>query len=79
MRINNFDMVSFYHPWSGAVDTWQKIVDADKVDELEQLINDCYPDGLDDVTALNDILWFDGEWVLSSLGLAEGDEEDEEE
>ena len=77
MTVRNFNLASFYKPWSGAVDTWQKIVDADKVDDLEQLIEECYPDGIDSVTAINDLLWFDEEWVLSNLGLAE-DEEDEE-
>lgn len=79
MTIRNFDMESFYHPWEGAVDTWNKIVDADKVGELESLINDCYPDGLESVTALNDLLWFEDEWVLSNLGLNEDDEEEDEE
>lgn len=78
MTIRNFDLASDYRPWSGAVETWEKIVDADKVDDLEQLIKECYPDGMDSVTAINDILWFDEEWVLSNLGLAEDEEEEEE-
>ena len=78
MTIKNFDMASFYHPWEGAVDTWNKIRDAGKVDELENLINEYYPDGMDSVTALNDLLWFDSEWVLFGLGLDEDDEEEDE-
>lgn len=69
--------ISSYEPWSGAVDTWEKIEDAGLVDELERLLEDIYPEGLGR-TELNDILWFDADWVLESLGLAEEEEEEEE-
>ena len=66
-----------YEPWSGAVDTWKKIVDADMVDALDYYLEDIYPDGLTK-TELNDILWFDGEEVLRDLGIAEETEDDDE-
>lgn len=66
--------LSDYTPWSGAVDTWKQIQDADKVDELDSMLEEIYPDGLT-MTELNDILWFDSEWVLSSLGIIEEVEE----
>ena len=66
---------SDYKPWSGAVDTYELIKDADKLDELEAYFEELYPDGIT-ATQINDILWFDGEEVLKYLGL--GDEEDEE-
>ena len=62
--------LSDYKPWSGAVDTFNKIMDADKFDALDELIEDEYPDGITD-TGLNDLLWFDSEWVLEMLGIAE--------
>lgn len=62
--------LSEYEPWSGAVDTWNKIVDADKVDEFEDLMEMEYPDGLT-VTSLNDALWFDGDQILSDLGISD--------
>lgn len=68
-----------YRPWSGAVDTFYKIQDADMVGALENYLEDIYPEGLT-VTELNDILWFDGESVLRDLGISdEEDDEDEEE
>lgn len=68
-----------YRPWSGAVDTFYKIQDADMVGALEAYLEDIYPEGLT-VTELNDILWFDGESVLRDLGIAdEEDDEDEDE
>ena len=66
---------SDYKPWSGAVDTYELIKDADKLDELEAYFEELYPDGIT-TTQINDILWFDSEEVLKYLGL--GDEEDEE-
>ena len=66
---------SDYKPWSGAVDTYELIKDADKLDELEFYLEELYPDGIT-TTQINDILWFDSEEVLKYLGL--GDEEDEE-
>ena len=62
--------LSDYKPWSGAVDTFNKIMDAGKFDALDELIEDEYPDGITD-TGLNDLLWFDSEWVLEMLGIAE--------
>lgn len=79
MTIKNFSMASFYKPWEGAVDTWNKIVDADKVDELENFIDEFFPDGFEDVTDLNDFIWFDSELILSTLGIADEDDEDDEE
>ena len=57
-----------YKPWSGAVDTFEAIQDADKVDALDAYLEDTYPEGLT-VTELNDLLWFDGDSVLSDLGI----------
>lgn len=64
-----------YQPWAGAWDTYARINCYNKLEELDNLITECYPDGLT-VTELNDILWFDSEWVLNSLGI-EVDDNDE--
>ena len=69
--------ISDYTPWSGAVDTFNKIKDAGKLDQLEEYLEECYPEGLQ-MVQLNDILWFDSEDILSYLGLAEDEEEDED-
>lgn len=57
-----------YEPWSGAKDTYEAIVDAGKVDDLDSYLEDIYPEGLT-TTQLNDLLWFDGDSVLSDLGI----------
>ena len=65
-----------YEPWSGAVATWDKIRDEDKIDELDAILEDQYPEGIG-LTELNDLLWFDGDTVLSWLGIGEEEEDDE--
>ena len=66
---------SDYQPWSGARDTYALIDYHNKLEELDRLITECYPEGLTE-TQLNDILWFDSEWVLDSLEI-EDDDNDE--
>ena len=65
----------YYQPWAGARDTYALIDFNNKLEDLNRLITDCFPEGLTE-TELNDILWFDSEWVLSSLGI-EVDDNDE--
>ena len=79
MVVRNFDLASYYKPWSGAVKTWEKIVDAGKVEKLEGYFEEMYPDGVDSVTAINDDLWFNDEEILDHLGIADDEEEEEDE
>lgn len=60
--------LSEYNPWSGAISTYDKIQDADMMDAFDAYLEEMYPDGID-VTELNDLLWFDGDSVLSYLGI----------
>ena len=63
--------------WSGAKDTAEKIEEADKWDELENLISELYPDGVDETT-LNDLLWVDSENILTWLGINDNEEGEDE-
>ena len=67
---------SNYTPWSGAVDTYDVIERAGKLDELEAYLESVFPDGAT-TTQINDLLWFDSEEVLEDLGLAAVEAEDE--
>ena len=59
-----------YRPWSGAVDTYNKIVEAGKLDALEGYFDSLYPDSeCIDETTVNDILWFESESVYEYLGI----------
>ncbi len=66
-----------FEPWSGAVSTWELIVEANKVDALDFMLEDLYPEGITS-TELNDLLWFESDWVLDMLGIDESEVEAEE-
>tara|TARA_R110000824_G_scaffold269663_3_gene458128 strand:+ start:138 stop:359 length:222 start_codon:yes stop_codon:yes gene_type:complete len=57
-----------FEAWSGAVDTKETILDNNKGEEFNDLIEDLYPEGLSETT-LNDILWFEEEFLFNSLGI----------
>lgn len=60
--------LSDFKPWSGAVDTYNKLIEADKSEEFISQLDDVYPDGVSH-TQLNDLLWFESEWCYSLVGL----------
>ena len=76
--INENQTLRNFDAWSGAVDTKQTILDNGMEQDFEQLIEELYPDGLTD-TQLNDLLWFDSEFIFDSLGINEEEEEEAEE
>lgn len=78
MEAKVVDDFSSYEPWDAAVSTFDNIQNAGKMDALEQLIDDMYPDGIDR-TELNDLLAFESDWVYSMLDMSnEGDIDEEE-
>jgi len=72
----NMNLVDF-DAWSGAVETKQAIIDAGKAEDFDSLIEELYPDGLTE-TQLNDILWFEEDWIFENLGISEEEEEETE-
>ena len=70
MKITSEMSLKNFKAWSGAKDTLNKLIELDKCDELEFILDDLYPDGLTE-TELNDILWFDDEWIYKTLGIEE--------
>lgn len=67
-----------FEPWSGAVETYNRIMEEGKEDEFEAMLEDMYPDGIDE-TELNDLLWFDEDSVYEWLGIEDEPEEEEDE
>jgi len=63
-----------FKAWSGAKDTQETILNEGKGEEFDSLIEELYPDGIDEMQ-LNDLLWFDEEWLYEVLGIAEEEEE----
>jgi len=66
-----------FDAWSGAVSTRERILEEGKGKEFDALIEELYPNGIDDVK-LNDILWFEEDWIFEALRI-DTDEEDEDE
>ena len=75
MKIINEMSIADFEAWSGGIDTKQRIIDEGKESEFEIIIDELYPDGLTD-TKLNDILWFEEEWIFESLGITDNEEEE---
>jgi len=67
-----------YKPWCGAVSTWEDIEEANKVDELEYLLEEIYPEGITD-TQLNDLLWFESDWIYAQLDINDMEDTEEDE
>lgn len=69
------DGLSNYEPWSGAVDFYNEIVNAGKLDELEFALDEMYPEGMSE-TELNDLLWHDEDWLRGFLDMDTEEKED---
>lgn len=54
--------------WANAIDTKNKIIECGKEEEFEELIDELYPDGIDEIK-LNYLLWFDSDWIYEQLGI----------
>lgn len=58
-------------------DVLDAVENANKEDELMMLLEDNFCDEVPTLTEVNDLLRFDGDWVLETLGInPEEDEED---
>lgn len=64
--------------WSGAKDTAEIIDEHGLWSTVESILEDLYPNGISD-TELNDIFWFEDEWLFETLGINTYGEEEEEE
>ena len=73
--INENQTLADFDAWSGAKDTKQTSLNNNKGDEFDALIEELYPDGLTE-TQLNDILWFDSDWLFESLDIKEDETEE---
>lgn len=78
MKISYDLDLNMFEAWSGAVDTLDRIRDEGKVEALETILEDLYPDGMDE-TELNDLLWFEPDTVFGWLGIKTDEELEAEE
>lgn len=58
--------------WSGGKDTANDLTDHE-IGIIFDLIDDMYPDGCSE-TDVNDIFWFERDWIAEALGYSDYDE-----
>ena len=75
MKIYKDEYLSNFEFWSGAKDRASQLT-LDELERIESELEQLYPNGMSE-TELNDLFWFDFEWVVSLLGY-ESEEEFEE-
>lgn len=68
MTIKSEISLENFEAWSGGRDTLDRIINEGKCNELENILEDLYPDGMTD-TELNDLLWFDSDTVFEWLNI----------
>lgn len=67
--------VRTFRPWNKAVPTYTKIQEVDKLDDLEKMLEEMYPDGIEAQT-LNDLLAYDLDFLSSMMGIDFKEEEE---
>lgn len=66
---NDMDFDDIYqNSWSGAVDTLNTISNEGKEDDLMELLDELYPDGVDEAE-LNDFLAFEDDYIFQNLDI----------
>ena len=70
MRIFTETNLLNFDAWNGGIETKNTIIKNGKSEEFEALIDELYPEGLTD-TQLNDLLWYESEWIFEQLGIEE--------
>lgn len=66
MKITKEISLKDFEAWSGARDTLNELTESE-CEQLESVIEELNPDGIDE-TSLNDILWFENDWIAECLG-----------
>ncbi len=67
MKIMTDTGLNSFKFWSGAKDNKNRF-SMDEIDTIEAILEDCYPDGIDETT-LNDLFWFDTDTLCEWLDL----------
>ena len=68
MKITKEISIEEFEGWSGAEKTLDKIISEGKAEEFEFILEDLYPEGMDE-TQLNDLLRFEPEWCFEAVGI----------
>lgn len=73
-----YEFLDKFKPWAGAVDTYKEINDAGKLEQLDKFLEEHFEGKCVSEGTVNDLLWFDDDYVLDSLGIYDDDDECED-
>ena len=68
MKITKEISLKRFDAWCGAEKTLDKIISEGKAEALEFILEDLYPEGMDEIQ-LNDLLRLDPEWCFKAVGI----------
>ena len=69
MKILKYQTMENFNAWSGAIDTLEIIKEHGKIKELEYLIEELFFEETPTETQINDLLWFDDEYIFKHLNI----------
>ena len=72
MKIYNETSLSEFEFWSGGRER-AEVLTSNQLDEIECILEDLYPDGLD-ATTINDLFWFEEDNIAQWLGFTDFEE-----
>ena len=75
MIVTNEITLKDFEPWAGAVSRYETLTEK-QLDQLTFILEDLYPDGCTK-TQINDILWFEEDWIAECLGFSDWEELEE--
>lgn len=65
MKIFREESLSNFEFWSGAKHLAERLSD-DEFDTIEAFLETAYPDGMSE-TQINDLFWFEDEWICNDV------------
>ena len=60
-----------FEAWSGAKSNLKRIIELDKVEEVEEYLQEMFYSEVPTETQVNDVLWFEIDYILDLLGLTQ--------
>lgn len=68
MKITKEISLDRFDAWCGAEKTLDKIISEGKAEALEFILEDLYPEGMDEIQ-LNDLLLYEPDWCFEAVGI----------
>ena len=69
MKLTREETLSNFEFWAGAADRVKHLTE-NELETIEAELDELYPDGMDE-TQLNDLFWFDFNWICGLIGTDE--------